>query len=161
LSRRFPDRIGTHGPRPLYGPPEPWSFPEPDPGIERKRRYRKRHRDELVQKHAEYNARTFARRQAYWTANRMRLAMNKVGHPVAVGEVLWVRQGGLCGLSGRPLDRKAMHLDHVVPTSRGGSHDPDNPRWVTAEANLAKGKLLDSEFVALACDILRALKVVE
>lgn len=71
---------------------------------------------------------------------------------------LWDQQGGLCALSGRPLEIQTAELDHRIPRSRGGGDDLTNLRLVAPEANRAKGALTDDELVALCRDILgRAL----
>lgn len=41
-----------------------------------------------------------------------------------------------------------MHVDHVVPLVRGGTHRPTNLRIVPAALNLRKGKKLDHELDA-------------
>lgn len=69
-------------------------------------------------------------------------------------EALWERQGGLCGLTGRPLDHAKADIDHIVPVSRGGGHDLGNLRWVTRRANRAKGNMTDQEFFELCQDVL-------
>lgn len=65
---------------------------------------------------------------------------------------LWDGQGGLCALTGRPLDRTA-HLDHKIPRSRGGPDTFENAQWLCAEANQAKRNLLDGEFIALCREV--------
>jgi 5-methylcytosine-specific restriction endonuclease McrA len=62
---------------------------------------------------------------------------------------MWDGQGGLCGLTGRPLDFETAQLDHIIPRSRGGGNDRSNLRWVCKEANEAKGALTDEEFFSL------------
>lgn len=62
---------------------------------------------------------------------------------------IWERQGGLCGLIGRPLDFETAELDHIIPRSRGGSNDIGNLRWACEEANRAKGSMTDEEFLRL------------
>ncbi len=69
----------------------------------------------------------------------------------SVLEDLWLRQGGICMITGRLLQRDAQ-LDHIVPIARGGSHDISNLRWVCPEANLAKRDLLDEEYLELCRD---------
>lgn len=63
-------------------------------------------------------------------------------------------QDGLCGLTGRQLNRETMHLDHIIPKSRGGSDCISNLRWVVPGANHAKRDLTDQELADLCRDIL-------
>ena len=44
-------------------------------------------------------------------------------------------------------------VDHIVPVSRGGSHDTDNLRWTWSRANEAKGNMTDEEFVVLCQEV--------
>jgi len=64
-------------------------------------------------------------------------------------KAIWDRQGGLCGLTGQPLDFETAQLDHILPRSRGGSYDESNLRWTTKHANEAKGGMTDDEFLVL------------
>lgn len=64
-------------------------------------------------------------------------------------EGLWWKQSGLCGLTGQPLDFETAQLDHIIPRCRGGGNVIENVRWVSKEANEAKGGMLDEEFLAL------------
>lgn len=52
-------------------------------------------------------------------------------------------------------DGSSYHLDHVIPTSRGGTNDLDNLNICLAEANMAKGQLMLDEFYRLIEDILK------
>ena len=61
-------------------------------------------------------------------------------------ETLWT---GQCGISGRAISIQEADIDHIVPTSRGGSHEPSNLRWVWNRANEAKGNMTDDEFLIL------------
>jgi 5-methylcytosine-specific restriction endonuclease McrA len=67
---------------------------------------------------------------------------------------LWKDQRGLCALTGERLDRSA-ELDHRIPQARGGKHELNNLRWVTAAANRAKRDLTDAEFLALCLSVAR------
>lgn len=63
---------------------------------------------------------------------------------------LFDRQGGLCAILGDPLTIGGIEpasLDHIVPKSRGGSHDIANLRFVHNWINTMKGELLDEEFL--------------
>ncbi len=66
---------------------------------------------------------------------------------------LWEKQEQLCGLTGRPLNKDTMQIDHIIPKSRGGTDDIKNIRWVVPEANRAKRDLLDEEFYVLCADV--------
>lgn len=72
-------------------------------------------------------------------------------------EGIWAQQGGHCGLTGQVLNPVTATIDHIVPTSRGGTHELDNLRWATPAANHAKGNLLDHEFLALCHAVIKFL----
>ena len=49
-------------------------------------------------------------------------------------------QDGLCGICDKRIEPwESMHLDHIVPVSRGGSHDRKNLQAAHALCNLRKG----------------------
>ncbi len=53
-----------------------------------------------------------------------------------------------CGICGGKLDLTDWHLDHIVPLSRGGSHERANVQPSHPACNMAKGARLDHEGVA-------------
>jgi 5-methylcytosine-specific restriction endonuclease McrA len=65
---------------------------------------------------------------------------------------LWESQGGLCALTGRPLD-SAAELDHIIPRTRGGKNTAANAQWLCGVANQAKRAMLDSEFIAFCREV--------
>lgn len=69
---------------------------------------------------------------------------------------LWIKQNGLCDLTGRKLDKSA-HLDHIIPLKRGGKTELNNLRWVCPDVNYAKRNLTDEEFIKLNEDVIRFL----
>ena len=64
------------------------------------------------------------------------------------------RQKRKCALTGRRLIAGDLHLDHIIPKSRGGSNDKSNLRFLCASANIAKSNLLDDEFIKLCKDVI-------
>jgi 5-methylcytosine-specific restriction endonuclease McrA len=72
--------------------------------------------------------------------------------PLALS-AMWERQHGKCALTGRALVIQTAELDHIVPVSRGGALTLHNLRWVCPEANQAKGRMTDDEFLALCAEI--------
>ena len=63
-----------------------------------------------------------------------------------------------CYLTGKPIDlndSSSYNLDHVVPTSKGGTNDLSNLQICLTEANTAKGNLLLPELLNLCKDILK------
>lgn len=63
-----------------------------------------------------------------------------------------------CYLTGTPIDLKepsSYHLDHIVPTSRGGTNDLDNVGVTIPAANAAKGDLSVEELIELCKAILK------
>jgi len=67
---------------------------------------------------------------------------------------IWKAQRGRCALTGERLDRSA-ELDHRIPQARGGKHELNNLRWVSAAANRAKRDLTDAEFLVLCHGVVR------
>lgn len=56
--------------------------------------------------------------------------------------MLYLRQGGVCALCARPLGwpvLKSVHVDHIVPVSKGGRHEISNLQVTHARCNLIKG----------------------
>jgi hypothetical protein len=90
-----------------------------------------------------------------WTCRLRRIRADKASF-ISVADLnnLWDKQAGICAISGLPLDRTTCQLDHEVPVSAGGSHTLVNLRWVTRDANYAKGTLSDTELVVLCRAIL-------
>jgi HNH endonuclease len=66
---------------------------------------------------------------------------------------LWKRQRGKCLLTGRRLDRTNAEIDHILASSKGGSNDISNLRWVHHDVNQAKGALSDAEFLILCKEV--------
>lgn len=59
---------------------------------------------------------------------------------------LMEKQNWKCALTGQDITFKDdLHLDHIVPKSKGGTNDIENLRWVIGDANEAKRGLLDED----------------
>lgn len=56
------------------------------------------------------------------------------------------RDGFKCEYCECPLDEHTLHVDHVVPKSRGGSDDPSNLVASCSRCNLSKGRRTPSEW---------------
>lgn len=67
---------------------------------------------------------------------------------------LWIKQRGLCALTGRRLNREIAQVDHILPKKRGGTDEASNLRWVCKEVNFARRELTDTEFIALCNDVM-------
>ena len=67
------------------------------------------------------------------------------------------QQGYKCALTGRDLDPKTAHVDHVVPIHAGGGSGVDNLQWLDKAVNRAKGTMSLAEFWAMCCDVVRHL----
>ena len=63
---------------------------------------------------------------------------------------IWVAQSGKCALTGTALVKgETASLDHIVPTSKGGTSSRENLRWVRLDVNGAKRAMNDAELVAM------------
>jgi 5-methylcytosine-specific restriction endonuclease McrA len=52
---------------------------------------------------------------------------------------IYHRDNGRCGICGGEVDPDSFHLDHIIPFSRGGVHDPGNIQLAHPLCNLKKG----------------------
>lgn len=52
----------------------------------------------------------------------------------------WQTRPHVCGICGKPIESFSdMHLDHIIPVSRGGETQPENIQLAHAACNLRKG----------------------
>jgi 5-methylcytosine-specific restriction endonuclease McrA len=67
------------------------------------------------------------------------------------------KESPVCYLTGTPIDindPSSYHIDHYIPTSKGGSNDISNLRFATKAANKAKDELLFEDFLNLCKTVL-------
>lgn len=62
-----------------------------------------------------------------------------------------------CALSGQKLTIDNISIDHIIPLNDGGSTALANIRFVTKDANKAKGILSDAELLSLCKNIVTTL----
>jgi 5-methylcytosine-specific restriction endonuclease McrA len=67
---------------------------------------------------------------------RLRIASQFVEH--VDPNVVYERNGGLCGICGEPVERAAMEVDHIIPVSRGGLHGYSNVQPAHGPCNRRK-----------------------
>jgi 5-methylcytosine-specific restriction endonuclease McrA len=131
---------------------------------ERKKKYWIKNREKLLAYHKEYikaNPQVARRKQKkYWAKhpekaqafNRKRRARaNNVEHIPYTKEEVLKKYGTDCHICGSPIDLKAprkagkkgwehgLHLDHLIPISKGGPDTIDNVRPAHGVCNLSKG----------------------
>lgn len=63
------------------------------------------------------------------------------------------RQQYRCALTGRSLTPEIATLDHIVPVSREGRHEPGNIQILDKQVNRAKGTLTNDEFIQLCREV--------
>jgi hypothetical protein len=59
-----------------------------------------------------------------------------------VKRTVFTRDDGICHICHKPVLFDKMHMDHVIPISRGGTHTYDNVKTAHAFCNLSKGDKL-------------------
>jgi 5-methylcytosine-specific restriction endonuclease McrA len=103
-----------------------------------------------------------SRRFFYKRASNMMTRGNyeRTSLPEKTAEIsrLWKKQRGICPVTGRRLNRENAQIDHILPITRGGTHDIANLRWVHKDINYAKRDLIDAEFFRLCLDVASYLK---
>ena len=70
---------------------------------------------------------------------------------------IWIRQKGLCAISGVKLGRDAQ-LDHIIPVARCGTNDLTNLQFLAPEINQAKSSLLMDEFIEMCRRVVNKCK---
>lgn len=55
------------------------------------------------------------------------------------------RDRSTCHLCGKRCEPSEIHIDHVIPLARGGTHTRENVRVACSNCNLKKGPRLPSE----------------
>ncbi len=73
------------------------------------------------------------RQREYAHRRRVRLRANFVA-PVSV-ETIWNRDRGICGICDRKVKENEASLDHILPVSQGGTHEPRNVRLAHIRCN--------------------------
>lgn len=89
---------------------------------------------------------------------RRRANKRKVHTEPVYRHEIYIRDGGICQLCGKPIDLDlpynhdmAISLDHVIPLALGGAHEPNNIQLAHRICNSSKGMVHpDLEMTALA-----------
>ena len=99
---------------------------------------------------------TFKRKDSY--GSRTNLIVHNISKNYYCKDVLKkIGENPLCYLTGKKIDLnkpETYNLDHIIPTSRGGTNDLNNLNICIKEANVAKGDLSLEELYKLCEDIL-------
>ena len=130
-----------------------WARNNPEKTREATRRWRNAHPGRCAEFTRKYRQRRF-----FMYASNCLKVLTGIRVPALALWGLWKKQSGRCGLTGRKLDGRKRYnasLDHTISQCKGGLTEPSNLRWVCLEANLAKHKLSDEQFVALCSDVVK------
>ena len=91
--------------------------------------------------------------------------VNNINHEYTYKDVLKkIGSNPTCYLTGEPIDLnkpETYHLDHIIPTSKGGSNDLSNLGLCIKDANYAKGDLSLQDLYSLCKKICNYLKLDE
>lgn len=89
------------------------------------------------------------------------MLQNKARIPLNLRRRIIERDGYYCVYCDEDLRDAEIHMDHVIPESKGGPTTYDNLQVTCRKCNLAKGVLTESEFMdrlrARAINILNKL----
>lgn len=114
------------------------------------REYHQKNRDIIIAKVARWRREHVERRReiARLSAGRRHaLKMGSKVERVSFNRIV-ERDEWRCWICHRRVAWRDLHLDHVVPLSRGGSHTEDNIRVTHATCNLKKNRKLPEEMEA-------------
>lgn len=111
--------------------------------------WRERNRDQMLSYRREYQASEHGRRVRARN-QRLRKALMRSGSRAddpRIAEIYqeamdWEKKLAACVISDEPLELK-MHVDHVMPLSKGGQHVFENLQILDALENMRKGARLD------------------
>ena len=75
------------------------------------------------------------------------MLQNKARIPLNLRRRVLERDGYHCVYCDEDLRESEIHMDHVIPESKGGPTSYDNLQVTCRKCNLAKGVLTESEFM--------------
>ena len=104
----------------------------------------------------EYVNRYAQRRFFYMRASKRFVGIDTARLAAGLWQI-WKKQRGHCAITGLRLTRENARLDHINPSSRGGTDGLDNLRWVTCDANLLKSDRTDAELILICRQILATI----
>lgn len=81
-------------------------------------------------------------RSEHEARRRARIAGAEVVEPTSRGEIIQ-RDRSICHLCGELVPADDIHIDHIVPLSRGGNHSADNVAVAHSMCNMRKGSRLN------------------
>lgn len=133
------------------------------------KRYYQRHREQILQRHVEYRRehneqmkqiyqRYYqAHKESYYSYRAARRSLEEAAYlnltpeqRAAIREIYRRAREDpdvRCYICGRKIPMGHRHVDHIIPLSRGGRHEPSNLAIACDKCNLSKGdKLLDEAF---------------
>jgi hypothetical protein len=123
---------------------------------ERSRAIGKKHYSKNAEK---IRAKTRAWNKKNWIKKTWRtLSRRANGAPCATLDelsALFQKQNGLCAFSFLPIGPGISHLDHKLPSIKGGSHTIENLQWLHKQINMMKHDLTTEEFEDLFETIVR------
>lgn len=122
-----------------------WGKRNPEKALERKRRARRNNPEKYRE-----DVRRWRRENKEKFAISNRKSVSKYRHRLLDNwkedvylEVLFKRDGGICGICSSPVDDGTSSIDHIVPVSRGGEHSYANTRLAHWLCNSTRGARMD------------------
>ena len=104
---------------------------------ERRERYYSRNRKRILEYQRQWRRKNKNRRYEYG-ARRQAWKKTGIKGERIYREVVYERDNAICYLCGKHIDFVDLHVDHVFPLSKGGTHTYDNVKATHKRCNLKK-----------------------
>jgi len=142
----YKDKWAKNNPQKANGIKKRWAKNNPEKVRDTIKKYRMANIEKIVEYRRKYTKENLEKAREKCHRRRvlkLQLPYEKIDH-----KLVWERDGGICQIckdSTRPVSFEEMHLDHIIPLSKGGHHVYGNVQAAHAHCNLVKSNKILGE----------------